>query len=131
MLNKFFMYGTLKKNHHFDHKFLSDHRTSVQNATIRGDIFNLGSYPTIKLDGKGLVVGEIHTFPEECLEQIRSTLDHIEGYSKSNPEKGLYNRHKVQATLKNGEMVEVWVYEYNGDVNPNWKIESGEWSSEM
>ena len=124
---KFFMYGTLKEGRPLDRSVLSNKRTSVSPATIEGSIFNLGPYPTIKLDGKGLVVGEVHTFLEKDLSGIQSMLDSIEGYNSSYPTQGLYNRHKVEATLSNGEVVTAWAYEYNGSVNPKSRIADGVW----
>jgi len=125
--NKFFMYGTLKKGRPLDRKSLADLRSSVKEATIEGSIFNLGSFPTIKLDGKGLVTGEIHTFPEEHVKGVRNIMDSIEGYNSSYPDKGLYNRYKVKATLEDGKMVTAWAYEYNGDVDPKRRLDDGVW----
>ena len=126
-INKFFMYGTLKEGRPLDRKGLADRRTSVEEATIEGSIFDLGPYPTIKLDGEGLVMGEVHTFPEEHVKDVRSIMDSIEGYSASHPDKGLYNRHKVKATLKDGKVVTAWAYEYNGDVDPKHRLDNGVW----
>ena len=123
----FFMYGTLKEGRPLDRPILAAKRTSVNYATIEGSIFDLGHYPTVKLDGKGIVIGEVHTFPDKDLELVQSLLDYIEGYNPSYPEQGLYNRHKVKATLKGGKMVTAWVYEYNGSVNPKSRLSSGVW----
>ena len=54
-------------------------------------------------------------------------MDAIEGYNKHAPDKGLYNRHKVEATLKDGNVVTAWVYEYNGDVDPAKRLKDGVW----
>ena len=126
-ITKVFVYGTLKKGRRLDRKAFADLRTSVQEATIEGSIFDLGPYPTIKLDGKGLVIGEVHTFPEKHMENVKRVMDSIEGYNSSYPDKGLYNCHKVKATLKDGEVVVAWTYEYNGPVDPECRIKEGVW----
>ena len=126
---KVFVYGTLKEGRPLDRKMLADLRTSVKEATIEGSIFTFkhASFPTIKLDGEGLVIGEVHTFPEKHMKDVVRTMDAIEGYNKSQPDKGLYNRHEVKATLKNGNVVMAWAYEYNGSVDPELRIEEGVW----
>ena len=126
---KVFVYGTLKEGRPLDRRGLADLRTSVKEATIEGSIFNFrhGGYPTIKLDGKGLVIGEVHTFPEKHMGDVVQIMDAIEGYNKHEPKKGLYNRHKVKATLSDGDVVTVWAYEYNGSVDPKLRIKEGVW----
>jgi gamma-glutamylcyclotransferase (GGCT)/AIG2-like uncharacterized protein YtfP len=130
--NKFFVYGTLKEGRPLDRKLFAELRTSVKPARITGSIFSLGPYPTIKLDGKGMVIGEVHTFKEEDASRIRDIMDGIEGYSPSSPDKGLYNRHKIKATLEeNGKEVTAWVYEFNGSVDPKRKLVDGVWEPGM
>ena len=130
-LNNFFVYGTLKVGRPLDRPRLAELRTSVKDATITGSIFSLGPYPTIKLDGKGIVIGEVHTFPEKEVKGVLSLLDSIEGYSERNPDKGLYNRHQVKATLEDGKTITAWAYEYNGKVDPKSKLEDGVWEPGM
>jgi gamma-glutamylcyclotransferase (GGCT)/AIG2-like uncharacterized protein YtfP len=126
---KVFVYGTLKEGRPLDRKGLANLRTSVRAATIEGSIFTFkhASFPTIKLDGKGLVIGEVHTYPEKHLKDVIRTMDAIEGYNEHQPDRGLYNRHQVDATLKSGDVVTAWAYEYNGEVNPDLRIEKGLW----
>ncbi len=54
-------------------------------------------------------------------------MDAIEGYKAKEPTKGLYNRHKIEATLEDGKVVTAWVYEYNGEVKADQRIENGIW----
>ena len=125
-LCRFFLYGTLKEGRPLDRPTFAKLRTKVEPATIEGSIFSLGPYPTIKLDGEGLVVGEVHTFKKDDVDEVRRMMDSIEGYRPSAPDKGLYNRHIVDATV-NGEKVKAFVYEYNGKVNPKRRLEDGVW----
>lgn len=123
----FFMYGTLKEGRPFDRPVFAKIRTSVENATIEGSIFSLGSFPTVKLGGKGLVIGEVHTFPDEHVKNVMGMLDSIEGYNSLHPTQGLYNRHRVKATLTSGKKITAWVYEFNGSVKGRKQMEDGIW----
>jgi gamma-glutamylcyclotransferase (GGCT)/AIG2-like uncharacterized protein YtfP len=124
---KVFVYGTLKEGRPLDRPEFARIRTSVEEASIKGDIFDLGWYPTVKLAGKGKVYGEIHTFPSDIIRSILLRMDRIEGYDINYPDRGLYNRHVVEAKLKSGGKVKAWVYEKNGDVGRAAKIEDGVW----
>jgi len=126
---KVFVYGTLKEGRPLDRKGLADMRISVKAATIEGSIFNFkhAGYPTIKLDGKGLVIGEVHTFPEKHMKEVQQAMDAIEGYNRHHPDQGLYNRHEIKATLEDGKVVTAWAYEYNGKVDQELRIEEGVW----
>lgn len=126
---KVFVYGTLKEGRPLDRKGLADKRTSVKAATIEGSIFKFkhAGFPTIKLDGKGFVIGEVHTFPEKHMKEVQQAMDAIEGYNRHHPDQGLYNRHEIKATLKDGKVVTAWAYEYNGKVDQELRIEEGVW----
>ena len=126
---KVFVYGTLKEGRPLDRKIFADLRTKVQPATIKGSIFNLGSFPTIKLDGAGTVIGEVHTFPEKHFKEVLQIMDAIEGYNASEPDKGLYNRHVIEATITDGDdgTVEAYAYEYNGSVSEERRLADGVW----
>lgn len=121
-LTDVFVYGTLKEGFRLDRRFLSETRTKVQKAEIDADLFNLGWFPTIKAGTGNSVRGEVHSFPETEISGVLDLLDRIEGVAR-----GLYSRKKVKATLETGKQVDVWVYEYNGNVDPASRIESGIW----
>jgi len=124
----FFMYGTLKEGRPLDRPALAELRTKVREATIEGSIYNLGPFPAVKLDGKGTVIGEIHTYPESRVSDIKLLMDRIEGFNPVAPERGLYTRQKVKATLKkDGSTITVWVYEFNGALRAERRIADGVW----
>lgn len=129
-VNRMFVYGTLKQGRPLDRPIFAKLRTNVVEATIKGGIYNLGWFPTIKLADKGTVQGEVHTFPKEEIAKILNIMDSIEGYNASDPKRGLYNRHIVDATLPNGKIVKAWAYEYNKDVDPKKRIKAGVWEPE-
>ena len=127
MITKIFVYGTLKEGYRLDKEEFIELRTSVEVATIEAGLFSLGDYPTIKLDKDGITIGEVHTFKSEDFEDVLGLMDEIEGYKPKTPKEGLYNRYKVEATREDGEVVTVWVYEYNGEIDPDEKVEDGIW----
>lgn len=129
-INRMFVYGTLKQGRPLDRKEFANLRTDVAEATIKGGIYNLGWFPTIKLADEGTVQGEVHTFPKEKIKDILSIMDRIEGYNPRDPKSGLYNRHIVDATLPNGKVVKAWAYEYNKPVDPKKRIKAGVWEPE-
>ena len=126
-ITKVFVYGTLKEGGRLDRGEFAELRTSVEVATIEAGLFSLGPYPTIKLDEDGITMGEVHTFRSEDFKAVQMLMDRIEGYNSKAPKEGLFNRHKVEATLEDGEVVTAWVYEYNGEIDPDGKVEDGVW----
>jgi gamma-glutamylcyclotransferase (GGCT)/AIG2-like uncharacterized protein YtfP len=127
MTTKVFVYGTLKRGRPLDRSLFEKTRKAVEEATISGSIYNLGPYPTVKLDNKHTVHGEVHTYNEDDFDDILKTMDLIEGYNPKKPEAGLYNRFVVDAKLKNGQKVQAWVYQFNGEVPKERLIKSGVW----
>ena len=127
MITRVFVYGTLKEGGRLDREEFAELRTSVEVATIEAGLFSLGAYPTIKLDEDGITIGEVHTFKSEDFEDVQKVMDMIEGYRAKTPKEGLFNRHKVEATMEDGEVVTVWVYEFNGEIDPDEKVEDGIW----
>ncbi|MGD9160890.1 MAG: gamma-glutamylcyclotransferase [Desulfobacteraceae bacterium] len=125
--SKVFVYGTLKVGGRFDYPVFSKARKKVEEAVIKGSLYSLGSFPTVKIKEKGQVHGEVHTFSPDDMAVVMSRMDSIEGYNAECPEKGLYNRHQVKAKLPDGSVTTVWVYEYNGPVTKAERIESGVW----
>lgn len=124
---KVFVYGTLKTGRPLDRSLFSKKRTAVKEGTIRGSIFSLGPYPTIKLDDRGVVHGEVHEYRDDEFKEILLTMDMIEGYNPKAPERGLYNRHVVKVTLEDGSVDEAWAYEYNGQVEEKRRLKDGVW----
>jgi gamma-glutamylcyclotransferase (GGCT)/AIG2-like uncharacterized protein YtfP len=123
-----FVYGTLKGGRPLDREVFADTRLSVTPATIVGSIYNLGPYPAIKLKGKGLIQGEIHEFHKDDIKDIIKIMDMIEGYNSKGEEKSnLYNRRVVTAKAKDGEKMEVYVYEYSNNLKDSAKLDDGLW----
>ena len=122
-----FVYGTLKEGFRLDRPMFAKKRTAVKEGTIAGALYSLGPYPTIKLNKKHEVHGELHSYRADEFDDILETMDMIEGYNPSRPEGGLYNRSVVKVTLADGSVAEAWAYEYNGQVDEQRRIKDGVW----
>jgi len=123
-----FVYGTLKEGRPLDREVFANTRLSVTPATIVGSLYNLGPYPAIKLKGKGLVHGEVHQFAKNDIKSVIAMMDRIEGYRPKGDEKyNLYNRKVVTAKTKDGEKMEVYVYEYSNKLKDSLKVDEGLW----
>jgi len=124
LLDKFFVYGTLKVGGHFSTRF-DRLRKSDEKAIIIGfDLYDLGSFPAIT-KGDGEVVGELHKYsdPKEAL----AHMDMIEGYN-GDPDHDLYKRIIIPVTIKGGEQIDAWVYVFNNKIpNHAKKIVNGCW----
>ena len=130
-MNKFFVYGTLKKGgffaKHFDHI-----RTSSKVAILHEhDLFTIGDF-SIKFPGavagKGKVIGEIHEFPQSQTTMITNKIDNIEGYYEKNKSESLYLRKIIPVELEDGSIIDANVYLFNGPIKKyHKKIESGIW----
>jgi gamma-glutamylcyclotransferase (GGCT)/AIG2-like uncharacterized protein YtfP len=95
-----FVYGTLKKGF-YNHGFLTRRGEMVrfiENATIRGKMYDLGSYPAIILDDieSGQIQGEVYEITSKILDQ----LDDLEGVPT------LYSKSEIQVN----EKILAWVY---------------------
>jgi gamma-glutamylcyclotransferase (GGCT)/AIG2-like uncharacterized protein YtfP len=126
MLNRVFVYGSLKEGEWNDREIYSKNRISCEKATIVGRIYAVASFPGVKLTGDGVVHGEVHTYPEEKLEKVQRAMDSLEGYVEGRGQ-NFYDRRVVKATLESGEVVDAWVYEFGRDVYKEIEILSGEW----
>ena len=132
MITSVFVYGTLKKGCKRDLKEFADNRISAVPATIKGTMYTLAgffeSFPAVRLGGKNLIYGELHTFSEETIEDVIGSMDEIEGYSEERSD-NLYNRKTVTVTVEGGEKTEAYVYEYSDKLSDDDIIESGVWET--
>jgi gamma-glutamylcyclotransferase (GGCT)/AIG2-like uncharacterized protein YtfP len=124
-----FVYGTLRTGERMSLSdgFYKGMCTRIGDDVINGGLFNLGSFPGLKPVSEVTgpfsiahpqVVGEVFEVTDNGLPQL---LDSYEGYPN------LYDRRKVPT--KNGR--DAWVYTYNGRVNEDALIVSGDWKSRV
>jgi gamma-glutamylcyclotransferase (GGCT)/AIG2-like uncharacterized protein YtfP len=113
MAERLFVYGTLHPDRapreiadlvrRFEH---------IGEGTVRGRLYDLGSFPAIILDRKsGPIRGEVFAVPREPNALAR--LDAYEEYSPEAPDDSLFLRRKTKVTLDDGSAAQCWVYVYN------------------
>jgi len=120
-----FVYGSLKKGFH-NNRVLGDAQL-VGTGNIDGyDMYSLGGYPGIVV-GSGNVKGEVYEITDKHL----PWLDRLEGYSENwKPDDCMYLRQRVTVDMDQpypDDLLQAWVYIYNGDVSRRKKIEDGVW----
>jgi gamma-glutamylcyclotransferase (GGCT)/AIG2-like uncharacterized protein YtfP len=117
-------YGTLLKAQHMPiREYLKDKLLAKGNCLISGNIYDMGRYPALKLDeNRSLVRGELYEIDDPAPLKL---LDDYE--AKDNIDSSLpgFTRRLVQLDSPNQT---AWVYEYDGPVNTNDLIVSGDWS---
>ena len=102
-INRFFVYGTLKRNQCRQHCW-PHAPIRVDNATVAGTLYDLGPYPALDF-GNDRILGEVWSFQTIHMQE---TLKVIEDYARTPAD--LYRREVVEATLTNGQ--NVWAYAY-------------------
>jgi gamma-glutamylcyclotransferase (GGCT)/AIG2-like uncharacterized protein YtfP len=120
MIEYLFVYGTLRsESGHPMARWLTDRATLVGQATVRGRLYLLGSYPGMKSSAgsEDLVRGELYRL-RDPLEAFQ-TLDPYEGSE--------YERTSAVATLVGGEPKPSWVYLYRGQPAETSRIQSGDY----
>jgi gamma-glutamylcyclotransferase (GGCT)/AIG2-like uncharacterized protein YtfP len=120
MINKVFVYGTLRKNamnpcENYGGKHLGV--TELSGATM----YSLGPFPGIKLTARAdeTVLGDVY----EVDQSIIRHLDGYEGYSEAYESQSLYLRKTVTVP----DFGEVYVYEYNGRPDNRPVVPNGDW----
>lgn len=116
------VYGTLRYGDRANH--LMDGCKYLGQDTIKGKLYDLGAYPGAKFSNvsdDSTIVVDLYSFPNPG---ILKGLDRYEGYFIDDPDSSLYER---KQTTTNEGVATVWVYEYLGAVDEDWRIESGDW----
>ena len=105
-----FAYGTLKSGlAPAEIAGVTSKLKSLGPGIVRGTLYNLGSYPGLRLDGKDEITGEVLEFQDHS---IFESLDAYEGYDPRRPEQSLFIRRRCRVRLENKDLI-CWVYEYN------------------
>lgn len=112
-----FVYGTLRRGGVRSMPELFPGSEFVGRASVRGQLYDFGEYPGLRLDESGsAVAGEVYEVSEEVLRK----LDDIEAPA-------YYSRREVEVSL-GGEGVACWVYEPDLSLYPSrTPITSGDW----
>jgi gamma-glutamylcyclotransferase (GGCT)/AIG2-like uncharacterized protein YtfP len=126
MAEQVFFYGTLRTG--FNRTTRAGIDTFLKFAGhgwINGKLFDLGIYPAAVPATDARVWGEV--FEMADAPRVLEALDRIEGYRSAEPERSLYTRMMVPATLDDGRMEDVWVYFYNAPLGRAPRITSGDY----
>ena len=120
---KVFVYGTLKVGGRFSPRFDAV-RTSAKVGKIKGELYDLGSFPGVKLRGDSEVVGEVHTYSNA--KEVEAALDRIEGYGGPDKPHNLYEKRIVLVQTDDGEESCI-MYEFSRDIEEDRIIPEGVW----
>ena len=116
-----FVYGTLRKGQERDINRLEPAPVFIGNGQINGMLYNLGSYPGVRLGGQDWVQGEVYQITPELERQ----LDEIEEVWPQ--QTGEYARCEVLVQCA-GQALVCLVYEVaEGRAKVSRVIESGDW----
>jgi gamma-glutamylcyclotransferase (GGCT)/AIG2-like uncharacterized protein YtfP len=126
MAEQVFFYGTLRTGFNRTTRAgLDGFLKFAGHGSISGKLFDLGIYPAAVPASEGKVVGEV--FEMVDAPQVLAALDRIEGHRPAEPERSLYMRVQVPATMDDGRMELVWVYFYNAPLGRASRITSGDY----
>lgn len=118
-IDSLFVYGSLLVGERLHHYVRDLAPLSIEPASIRGRLFDLGSYPGLMLDGGALVRGERVRFGD--IAAALTILDEVEGFHGRGARDNLYERRVVEL-----EAGPAWTYLYAGP-DEGVPIPSGEW----
>ncbi len=123
---KVFVYGTLRTG--ASNSFRMHGARSLGGAIICGKLFRVHQeFPGIILseDPQDRIIGEV--FTDLSVRHLKE-LDRYEGCDDSMPgAERIYQRVTCPATLENGEIVQVYVWEYIKSVDDGDYLSSGDW----
>jgi gamma-glutamylcyclotransferase (GGCT)/AIG2-like uncharacterized protein YtfP len=126
MTDLVFFYGTLMTGFQRPGRTRLDRVLKpVGRAWINAALFDLGIYPAAVPAWDSRVWGEVHRMLDT--DSVLSTLDEIEGFSISEPDKSLYIREEIPATFEDGRVGSAWVYFYNAPLGRAERIDSGDY----
>jgi gamma-glutamylcyclotransferase (GGCT)/AIG2-like uncharacterized protein YtfP len=126
-----FFYGTLMSPFNRPGRQRVDSKLHFKGrGTIRAALFDLGIYPAaVPTDDRSVVWGEVYETADSQV--VLAVLDEIEGYRPDEPERSLYTRMLVDATLEDGGVEKAWTYFYNAPLGQAQRIVSGDYLAHL
>ena len=118
MIDRVFVYGTLRKGHCREQS-MDKISLGSKDENIVGKMYNIGEFPAITLE-EGEVVGEIHRIKKEPVSL--ESLDNIEGFY------GYENSSLYYRILISSSQGICWTYVWNGEIDTYPVIQSGNWN---
>jgi gamma-glutamylcyclotransferase (GGCT)/AIG2-like uncharacterized protein YtfP len=126
MTDLVFFYGTLMSGFQRPGRARLDRvLTPVARGWIHAALFDLGIYPAAVPASDSRVWGEVHRMLDS--DSVLATLDEIEGFSISEPDKSLYLREEIPVMFDDGRVANAWVYFYNAPLGRAERINSGDY----
>ena len=120
-----FVYGTLRRrSRHPMARRLAQAARHVGAAIVAGRLYDLGRFPGLQEPWSpgDWVEGDVYDLGENS----ERTLQEMDAYENAeSPPPALYDRQLTAATLADGQVLNVWIYWYRGDVREVQFIASG------
>jgi gamma-glutamylcyclotransferase (GGCT)/AIG2-like uncharacterized protein YtfP len=130
MAHFIFLYGTLLPQHAPPamRRLLEDFRPCGE-GWVRGVLYDFGAHPGAVLNDATdqLVYGVVFQMPDDV--GVLAQLDDYEGFDAKSPGSCLFVRKRYPVALADGNVVQCWIYEYNGNPAGLPIIASGRFSS--
>lgn len=123
-----FVYGSLRSGFHSPaYEYISRYFDIVGNAKVKGELFDLGTYPAAKpTDNNKFIIGELYRIRNEKeFAWAIGQLDDYEGVNAAFDEMQLYRRELTEVHVDN-KVTNAWIYWYIGDVKDKPVIDSGD-----
>jgi gamma-glutamylcyclotransferase (GGCT)/AIG2-like uncharacterized protein YtfP len=123
-----FVYGSLRSGFRSEaYEYISRFFNFVGNATVKGKLFDMGSYPAgIPTEENIHIIGELYSICDESeFSWAIGQLDDYEGVNVEPDEIQLYRRELTDVFIDDKE-VTAWIYWYNRSVNDKPVIASGD-----
>jgi gamma-glutamylcyclotransferase (GGCT)/AIG2-like uncharacterized protein YtfP len=97
------------------HRILKRAAHFVDEATVRGVLYDLGAYPALVVveDDDRRVRGELYALEPNGAPAALEALDAYEGCSAGDPEPREYRREVLHASLADGSVLAAWAYVLN------------------
>ena len=126
--NQLFVYGSLRSGFHSPaYEYISRYFDLVGEAKVKGELFDLGSYPAAKpTDKNKFIIGELYRIRNENeFGWAMGQLDDYEGVHVDFDETQLYRREITEVHIDDNT-TNAWIYWYVGDVKDKPVIDSGD-----
>jgi len=123
-----FAYGSLRSGFRSSaYEYISRYFDIVGNAKVKGELFDLGTYPAAKpTDKNKFIIGELYRIKNEKeFSWAIGQLDDYEGVDVAFDEMQLYRREITEVHIDN-KITNAWIYWYVGDVKDKPVIDSGD-----
>jgi gamma-glutamylcyclotransferase (GGCT)/AIG2-like uncharacterized protein YtfP len=127
-ITKLFVYGSLRSGfHHPAYDYISKYFKLVSRAKVKGKLYDMGNYPSaLPTNEEAYIVGELYELHDP--NNFKWAIEQLDDYEGLNPEEGEQPQYRRATTTVyfNNETTEAWIYWFNGDVQGQPIIASGD-----